>query len=281
MGAEVENLIKNQLAGAYSAKLFMVGLDGIRTLCLRWPGPFGDPSELLEQVEERALRQANALGGVQSFLFEMYDNAGQPLGCEVFRLSAEAMGGDRSMLAEPANEGGVVAQLMRQNEALLRTQALVLKEQTVSWKENLRAALNMVEASHKRADFSEGKYLEGLQVISQVLTGESENAVALKKAEGNADAKRLIAGRVAGLLPMVASAFVQNGPAKSPAHATLIGAKNLFTSLTQEQIQAFLALLSPDQAAQVFQMMEAVMATEPPPPPPAPNAPKASGNAAH
>ncbi len=284
MGAEVENLIKKELAGAYSAKLFSVGLDGMRALCLRWPGPFDDPLELLEQVEERALRQANSLGGVQAFQFEMYDNGGNALGSECFRLSAEAFSGDRSLLSEPANEGGVLAQVMRQNEALLRTQALTLKETTVSWRQNLDAAHRMVEAVGRRAEFSETKYLEGLQVLQKVLTGESEHAVAMKKAEGNAKAKELLAERVAGLLPMVAGAFVQNGPAKSAAHATLIGAKNLFTSLSQAQIQAFLDLLSPEQRAQVYVMFESVLKYEQEASPPRPGtngaAPPAGGEKA-
>lgn len=274
MGAELDKLIREQQVGAMAATLFTVGLDGVKTVCKRWAGPFGDPADLLEEAEERAMRQVNTLGGVQSFLFELYDGAGASLGTEVFRLSAEALSGDRSILSEPANEGGIVAQLMRHTEALAHTGVLERKETTLAFREVMAQQRALIALSHQRSELAENKYLEALKLFSEVMTGERETAVELERAKGNADSKRMLAEKVSSYIPYVLASFVQKGPAKAPAHATAIGVKNLFESLTQEQVATILTVLQPEQQRTLFSVFESAAATEQAPA--APQAPSAS-----
>lgn len=277
MGAEIEKLIRSQQPAAMSATLYTIGLDGQRTKCLRWDGPFDDHCELLEQVEERALRQANALGGVHSFCFELCDGAGTSLGCEFFRLSAEAFSGERSMLAEPANEGGVLAQSMRLTEAFARLQV-----QGSERSGNLM--LKQLEAIARRAEHSESRYLEALQVLQRVLTGERQAEVEAIRADGNARAKVAIANRVATLLGPIASGMIAKyGGDAGPQAAIATAVQGFVSSLNQEQLEKIISVLQPEQAAAVFQLVSAVKtdeaqagATEAPPP-----RRKANGDARH
>jgi len=252
VGAEVEKLIRTQQQGALSATLYTVGLDGHRTVCLRWAGPFDDHAELLEQCEERALRQANALGGVHSFCFEMLDGSGASLGCEFFRVSAESFGGERSLLSEPANEGGVLAQSMRLTEAFARLQVMGAEKQST-------ITLRMLEASAKRAEFAEGKYLEAIQATHSMLTGERAAEVEMVKANNRGQAQLVIANRVATLIGPVMAAFLsKKGGEQGGLHAAMVGLTGLISSLTAEQLEAIVGHLKPEQAAAMFQLVGTV-----------------------
>jgi hypothetical protein len=254
MGQEVEALVRTQQRAALGAKLYTVGLDGVRTPCLTWPGPFDDPLELVEQVEARALRQANALGGVHAFLLELVGPDGAVLGTEFFRVSAESFSDGRSIISEPANEGGMLAQMMRHNEVVIRT-GVQGSEKT------LQAAHKMIEQVGKRAEYAEAKFLEMLTTLHSVMTGERETQVAMVKAEARATATKQIAGKIASLIPEISAAFVKgnSGPAGA-AHAAAISAKGLFSTITSEQLNGILGHLNVEQQMQLFGLMKRLSA---------------------
>lgn len=249
MGSEIESLVRTQQRVAHAATLYTVGLDGVRTICLRWAGPFADTSELVDAVEDRALRQANTLGGVHAFQLELADEGGRVLGTEVFRVAAEVWKDGRPITSEPANEGGLLAQLMRFNEGIMRTHVQG-SERT------LGSALKLLEQANKRADFSEAKFLESLSVIHSVMTGERETQVAMVKAEARAVATKQIGNKIATLLPEVTAAFLSgNAGPSGPMHAAVLKVKNVFSSITEEQLKGILNLLSAEQQLGVFSLM--------------------------
>lgn len=248
MGAEVEALVRTQQPVAHAAVLYTVGLDGVRTPCLRWQGPFGDTAELVEQIEERALRQANALGGVHAFMLELAGADGAVLGTEFFRVSAESFR-DGSIVSEPANEGGVLAQMMRHTEALMKTHVQ-------GGQINLQAAQKMIETSSRRAEFAEAKFLDMLTTVHSILTGERQAQVDLVKAEARAAATKQIGGKIAMLIPEISAAFLSGtaGP-KGAAHAAVLRAKNLFSTITPDQLKGILGLLEVEQQGAMLALL--------------------------
>lgn len=254
MGAEVEKLVCSQQATAFAATLYTVGLDGVRTLCLRWAGPFPDPRELIEQIEERALRQANALGGVHAFQLELSGATGDVLGTEFFRVSAESFADGRSIVSEPANEGGLVAQAMRHVEA-------VMKVNVQSTEYGLRSAHKLIEQATRRAEFSEEKMLGMLALVHTMISGERETQVALVRAEARGAATKQIAGKIAMLIPEISAAFLSgNAGPKGAAHAAALRAKSLFSSITKEQLSGILGHLQPEQQMGLFALMKGLAA---------------------
>lgn len=248
MGAEVATLVRSQQAAALVATLYTIGLQGQRTVCLAWRGPFPDPiDDLIEQVEERALRQANALGGVHAFQLEMADAEGRVLGTEFFRVSAEPMG---SIVAEPANEGGVLAQHMRLLEACFRSQ--------VGGSEKLlHQAIKMMERSDARAVHFEDSYLKALITVGDAIRGEREHELEIRKIEAHGKSKEIVARKIAALLPEVtAGVFNRYGGPQGAAHAAAISAKGLFESIDGEQLQAIMNALRPEQQAGLFALMK-------------------------
>ena len=248
MGQEVESLVRTQQAVAHAATLYTVGLDGVRTLCLRWPGPFGDATELIEQVEERALRQANSLGGVHAFLIELAGQDGAVLGTEFFRVSAESFR-DGSIVSEPANEGGLLAQMMRHTEACFKTTVL-------GGEKNLLHAHKMLETSARRAEYAENKFLDMLSKMHDIMTGERQAQVDLVKAEARAVATKQIGSKIAMLIPELSAAFLSGaaGP-KGGAHAAVIRAKNLFSTIRPDQLQGILGVLEVEQQGAMLALL--------------------------
>lgn len=276
MAGEIESLIRVQQPAALSAALYTIGLDGQRAVCLRWQGPFPSIDDLNEAVEERALRQANALGGVHNFCFEMYDPSGASLGSEFFRVSAENFSGDRSMLSEPANEGGVLAQQMRITEALARLQVQGAEKQN-------NILHKMLETMGRRAENAEQRYLQGLEVFVQAITGERQAEVEAIRADGNARAKLAIANRVGTLLGPLAAGFLKKqlpGSAGAAAGAS-VNMQSLASSLTTEQMEAIMQALTPEQNAALFAILAPLKAEQEKHDVPEPRARKANGDATH
>lgn len=257
MAGELHSLILTQQPAAASAALYTIGLDGHRTLCLRWQGPFPSVDDLHEAVEERALRQANALGGVHNFLFELTAPDGSSLGSEVFRVAAEAFGGERSMLSEPANEGGVLAQQMRLLEAVLRVNVQLSK----GTHDNLLQQNKMLAT---RADQSEARYLQGMEVFLGSITGQRQAEVDAIRADGNARAKLAIANRVGALLGPLAAGFLkkQLPGAAGAALGAAVNMQGLAATLSAEQMEKIMSVLSPEQNAQLFALLAPVKADE-------------------
>ena len=248
MGQEVEALVRTQHAVAHAATLYTVGLEGTRTLCLRWQGPFADTSELIEQIEERALRQANTLGGVHNFLLELAGADGAVLGTEFFRVSAESFAGG-SIVAEPANEGGLLAQLMRHTEAVFRSN-IQGNDKTLSH------AHRLIETANRRAEFSEQKFLEALSTMHTIMTGERQTQVELVKAEARAAATKQIGSKIAMLIPEMSAAFLSSkAGAGGPAHALALRAKSLFSTITQDQLKGILGSLDLTQQGQLIALL--------------------------
>jgi len=255
VGSELEKLVSGNRGFAAAATLYTMGITGTRTPCCRWGAPVSalpDDAELLEQIEERALRQANVLGGVHNFQLELYDGDKNPIGCEFFRVSAESFGQDRSLLTEPANEGGVLAQQMRLTEAYARTHVTFTEK-------GFGQLTKVIDTMAKRVEQSETNSAQMMATLYEVLIGRGDAEVEVQKAKGNAQAKVVMAERVMGLLPAIAAGFMlKNTGPTGAAHFAAQGADAFYSSITEEQLRVIMTALNPDQRQQLFIMIEGI-----------------------
>lgn len=224
--------------------LYSCTADGSRLLCDTYkitPAPTDEQRrDLFEQIEERALRQANTFGGSQAFVIEALNVGRRTLATDVFRVYGEALpGATGSIATEPANEGGHTAQMMRHNEALTRTFVSASQGQ-------FKTLIAQIELSDRRAAAAEERSLKSLELISTIATQEREREVALRKVDSEIQLKNLIAGKVANLLPSVAGSIMGKQPGgKEMAAVTQIA--GVLEGLSGDQMDGILKLLNPTQ----------------------------------
>lgn len=207
--------------------------------------------DVLEEVEARSLAQANAMGGRHAFELLAHNEAGEVLATEVFSVTAETLPGASGVGVEPANEGGLVAQSMRHNEALMRT-SVAASDKTYR---HLERAL---DSATKRAETAESKMLEMMATLQGVVLADHERQLDLKRAEAKADAMRALSNQVSAVLPDVAGAMV--GKLRGSSAQAALTARALFESLRAEQLEALQHVLSPDQLKRVVVLMKALAA---------------------
>lgn len=254
MGLEIEKLIEREKAAMRTASLFALTQSLSKQLLQTWTLSElrGGPSELLEQVEERALRQANVLGGSHAFLLEAYNDREQVIGSEVFRVTAEILPNGQSIVAEPPNEVGAFAQMMRHNEAQARTG--VAQFQAYS-----HAAQRLFDSATKHSASLEGRLQGLLERMEALVLGEYESKIALAKVEADAKLKQAVVERVGNILPEVAGSLMGK-VSGTPGAAAAIKAKGAFSSLTGEQLQTILGCLNQDQRIALLGLMKSLAA---------------------
>lgn len=235
--------------------LSVIASDGSRMACNRWDvGRDVDDAykETFEQIEERALRQANALGGTHAFILEWYRQCEgerpRVEGHEVFRVSAETAPGGRFM-SEPANEGGLVAQAMRHQETNQ-------KHLSAMFDRAMHHMGRTLDRISERAEKAETRYVESMGVFLESIANKQAHEVELVKAQGNAEVKAQLAGRVATLIPAMAGRVMEHF-GKEGFQVRLRG---FFETLKPEQFGGILQQLQPEQQALLLEMAKPIIA---------------------
>lgn len=250
-------LLEAQQAGAVQVRLYLVTHTGARRPCLKRPLVDAVVLEVLEEIERRALSQANAMGGRHAFELEAVDDSGGVISTEVFAVTAEGFAGGGAALTEPANEGGFLAQVMRHKEVMLRT---TVSAQDKTFR-HLGQALEMVST---RLERSEERYAKALELLEALTLHEHERKIELVQVEAKTEALRKIGDQVAGLLPDVAAGLV--GKVRGGSAKSALVARQLFESLNQTQLNGILQSLEPEQQHHVIQLMRELAASSEPAP---------------
>ena len=212
-------------------------------------------ADLVEEIEERALRHANTLGGSHAFELTAWSKSGKNLAAEYFRVTAEALPGSKAALGiEPPNEVGSLAQQMKHNEAIMR-----LFVNSMDKRE--KAVASAIDSMSKQRDSAEQRYLGAFDLVMKALLGERQHELALVEATGKAQFKTKMLERLSPLLTEAASAVVgkQLG---AEERAVLMGIKGFAGSLHQDQVIKILEALQPEQQAAFYGMLKRLMAEE-------------------
>lgn len=261
MASEVEKLVLDTANEAHRLVLSFVAQDGSRVQCQVWQGPFRDPTETYEEIEERALRQANTLGGTHVFWVEALGIGDRAIASEVFRVTAEILPSGVNASSEPANEGGHYAQMMRHNEGYFRNSIASQREVTQGFKMLQTQTLQVLSTLTNRLNSVETRYGEQMMQVSQVIAGERE-AEREALAETNRQAFRAdMAKRATALLPEAIAAITGKRP-EGAAAAAALSVKGLFATLTEKQVGTILAVLQPEQQAALLGLLKRLAAED-------------------
>lgn len=232
-----------------SFRLCCVGLDGAQTALDVWPRQLGDV-EIAEAIEETAARHTNALGGSHAFVLQAVQADGKTiLASHAFRVSAEALPGASVLSSEPANAGGLVAQTMRHNEALMSSTVL-------AWDKLGRTASSMIERADRRAAKSEEAYMQVVELHQELIERSEERKSEARRQDKMLAIKADSAQKLLALAPVVLDSVVRKVAPEGLDRASANTARALFESLSPEQLSGVLKSLSPEQGAVMLHLFE-------------------------
>ena len=111
-----------------------------------------------------------------------------------------------------------------------------------------------MEQLSKRAEWSERKHLEGLQMVEAAILSQREHEIQLVKTTAKAESMKVVATKVSSMLPDVAAAVI--GKTRDKSMAAALVARDLFESLDDKQFQIILGTLDTEQGAKVLKLMK-------------------------
>lgn len=238
--------------------LLLVNVEGSTTYCDAWAASLGF-DELRDQVEDKAARVAAMGATVCNFMVraegaKRIDGTREDLGFESFRVSSQIAKTSGAMLSEPANEAGLLAQLMRHNETNLKTtfglQGLMFQAQT----EELRRMREQLAVHDERR-------VELFSLVESMTTEKARRELEERKAEHNQQLKEKALNSLLPLLTIAADSIMGKVHPEGAMLTAANMAKDLFGTLKQPQIIEMLKHLEPEQSAQVIRLYR-ILATQ-------------------
>jgi hypothetical protein len=237
--------------------------------------------ELARRLEYQASTDADGLGGAQRYVLVAM-RGGEALGRLPFRMAGGPVDAGEAFDSEPATATGLVAQLMRHNEANSRIVSLSMGQVVA----NLMRHNERLQAL---VDDAEQRRLQVAELTEQLLSRQHERALELKEAEASAALKQEGLGKLFALLPVVAQhlgagrpivdylgaaagfwrtwsasapatgqagaeSTVRSGPAASAPGGTG-GIEAFLATLSQEQMASMLASLTPEQQSTLLDII--------------------------
>lgn len=239
--------------GAAAFALYCVLPEGTQSLMDRFPVKMGF-FELRDRVEERCERHARLGSTVGTFAVEAIDEGGKSLGFEVFRVSANVPG-SKVVLSEPANEVGLLAQLMRHNEFHQRTMASTTAT-ILDWQ------AKMLDEAKKEAQGANDMRLKMFEVMEALADKRHERDLAREEQSSRLKLKQDALEKVMSLGSLVAGHIAPQlaPPEKAQEFGLAVAAIRIFETLTPDQLRAILGLLGPEQQALVLRAMQTMAA---------------------
>ena len=210
-------------------------------------------AELIENIIECATGDANGIGGNQKYVLHAYFSDGEGEEARFpFRIAAEDDENDAgdAFDSEPPTKAGIVAQLMRHNEATMRTSHLALTG-------TMNALARDNEQLRQENEKLRAERRDMLETYEGLLTQQHERALATKEHEYRVEQKREMFSKLMLIGPAIVNRIAGKKllPEKTTPEAMAI--KSLMDSFTQEQMQQLQGVLTPDQLISIMNLYEA------------------------
>ncbi len=249
-------LPKQIAEGAFAFRLYGLGPNGDRRNPIdRWSATLG-LATIRDEVEARAQRYVDSMGGNQAFQLSSVDENDRELACEVFRLQAMGVAGPAGLMTEPANEGGMTQQAMRHAEAYARMLLQMTAQQD-------KTQTRMVDRLLARNDEIEARLLGGIELMGKLARDENAQAIELYKAKTSGEAKLMLGRKLGDLIPLAADAVASKYGGKTVSDVTLINAtREIFSGLTGQQMDTIMGAMTDTQRMQIMHVMKRIAAQD-------------------
>lgn len=207
-----------------------------------------DMSSLADEIAARAQSDADGLGGVQRYVLLAYSDSGKAKGRHTFRLRGDDDDGTGLSGEESPDMRGLTMQLMRHNENNMRTMNSSLGMV-------MRAMGETLQNLQEQNQMLMGRQLEYIKMREEAESKAHERDVELLRATNEEKRRDAIYEKLMLLAPAVVNRFAGKKviPDNDPGVLMLA---SFAESLTQEQIAAIAAKLSPEQQIVLGQIIQ-------------------------
>ncbi len=212
--------------------------------------------ETVKDIEETAQADANGCGsGIQKYMIQVYHDSPKPTANFAIRITGD-IDEDEEMFSEPASKHGVLAQLMRHNEATMRTatigQATVLgtMQKTVARQETMIE--RMIEDR-----------FNSLAIMETLMSQQNERDIETAKATQKMDNTERLVDKAMLLLPTIINKFgskSNNGQKllSEPMNPLEHQMASLVDTITPEQLEDMPKVFTSDQMMVLISMLTQV-----------------------
>jgi len=213
---------------------------------------------LTDEIEAKAHDDAEAMGGHHRYVvYAYYKGQNKPLGRCVFSVDAGSDEDDESNSlsgTEPATTKGLMAQMMRHNEAMMRSTVMVSQ----SLMNTMRAAMEQAQSHNEKLMADK---MQTFDLIEQLQSRRQERELAARQAEFSEKIKEEAFQKMMLLAPSVANRIMGKKMLPEPTTPMEETLKGLAASFTQEQMEqlANSGLLKPEQLIAVLNLFQGVM----------------------
>lgn len=212
--------------------------------------------DTVNEVETSAHTDAGGLGGPQKYmLFAFFERSeAKPLARFPFleHASDEGTGDEGSDLdTESPNAKGLTAQLMRHNEALMRTTMMGITQIIGTLQRQVSKQSDTIEKLVQEK-------FDNLDTMEALLSKKQERDMELKEAETKQRLLTDAAEKAMALMPVVVSKIVgKDGPTSPSMNDELL--KSFLSTITPDQLDNLTKILKPEQSMIVIELYQKLM----------------------
>lgn len=209
---------------------------------------------LIEEILSRAQGDANGAGGVQRYVLRsLVKGDSAPTSRFSFRLRGNDEEFDEAF-EDGANQKGLLTQLMRHNEAIMRVAMTGLGTANSILGRQL-------EASNERLETALGRIASNMELIEKMRGEEHDRAMESYKLEKSEERKAQMMETLKVLGPVVVNKLAGQKLLPS-ADPMMVSLKEMVATLDQTQFEKILSALKPDQAIALISIIQSFQAQD-------------------
>lgn len=201
----------------------------------------------ISEIEQIAYDDCEDLGGVQKYALLPYHGK-QQRNRLTFRMAGEEKDDD-SFDSEPATKSGMIAHLMRHNEAYMRQLVGATNTIIIQQSKTIGTLASQNEAL-------QAKHVEGMVLVEELLTQRHERTMEDKRVDFQLGIKQDAYNDFRPLVPIIANKLLGKKVLPETLDATTQAMKSLMESLRPEQIQRLASGLTPPQQIAFLEFYE-------------------------
>ncbi len=209
-----------------------------------------------EEIHSALNDDVEGVGGVQKYIVQALDESGKQMGRLPLRYSAVRNEGESAgeFDSEGANPQGLLAQLMRHNEATARISASTT---TQLFGMMVRHSEQLAE----RCEALTARHVEMLESIEDLASSKHEREIEMEGARSSSETKNRLARQAEVLIPALAKRFAGVDLTAS-INPEVIEQREFIASLTEEDINRLAGVLDNDKLLRLMSMIQSHAARE-------------------